>query len=138
MIKVCNYLSISKSWYYEMKAKAARHKEYEDMILAAVRAIRRVHPCYGVLRLWKQLERDNIIIGRDRLYKLLKRHNLLLSKRFKAVRTSFPGTLEGNFENKVKNLEIDHINQVWCTDITYKDLCKISHREGWILDYAKK
>jgi len=34
------------------------------------------------------------------------------------VRTTFPGMYEQGFNNLIKNLTIDHKDQVWCTDIT--------------------
>lgn len=119
MSKICNYMDISKSWYYEMKASAEQRREYEAWLLTEIKRIRAAHPAYGILRLWKQLERDGIKIGRDRLERFLQRHNLLLSRHPKKVRTTFPGAYEGEYENKLKGLSVDHQNQVWCTDITY-------------------
>lgn len=119
MTKVCSFLEISKSWYYEMKASIERKKEEEKAILTAVRQIRAEHHAYGTKKLWKQLERDGITIGRDRLHHLLKKHGYILPRHYKKVRTSFPGIYDQGFENKLKGLTVDHINQVWCTDITY-------------------
>jgi transposase InsO family protein len=119
MTKICSFLDISKSWYYEMKASLERQKEYEKAILNAVRQIRAEHPVYGTKKLWKQLERNGVTIGRDRLHRLLTKHGLILPRHYKKVRTSFPGIYDQGFENKLKGLNVTHINQVWCTDITY-------------------
>ncbi len=35
------------------------------------------------------------------------------------MRTTFPDMYEHSFNNLIKNLTIDHKDQVWCTDITY-------------------
>lgn len=119
MSKICNYMDISKSWYYEMKASAEHRRVYEEYMLTEIKRIRAEHHAYGILRLWKQLDRDGITIGRDRLQRLLQKHNLILSRHTKKVRTTFPGAYAGEYENKVKGLNVDHPNQVWCTDITY-------------------
>jgi len=119
MTKICSYLDISKSWYYEMKATIERHKEYEREMLTATKQIRAEHPAYGTKKVWKQMERNGIKIGRDRLHRILKKYGLILPRHYKKVRTSFPGIYDQGFENKIKNLTVDHINQVWCTDITY-------------------
>jgi transposase InsO family protein len=93
--------------------------EYERMIIAEVRKIRSVNQAYGTRKLWRQLARDGIIIGRDRLHRILRKYDLLLPRHYKKVYTTFPGIYEPGFENKIKGLAVDHVNQAWCTDITY-------------------
>ncbi len=39
-------------------------------------------------------------------------------KRAEKVRTTFPDMYEHSFNNLIKNLTIDHKDQVWCTDIS--------------------
>lgn len=119
MTKICSYLDISKSWYYELKANQERHREHEAEMVTVVKQIRAEHPAYGIKKVWKQMSRNGIVIGRDRLHRLMKKKGLILPRHYKKVRTSFPGIYDQGFENKIKGLTVDHINQVWCTDITY-------------------
>lgn len=119
MSRICTFLDRSKSWYYETLASSERVREYEQMIISEVRLIRSENTAYGIRKLWRQLARNGIKIGRDKLNRILRKYDLLQPKRYKKVRTTFPGVYDSGFENKVKNLIVDHINQVWCTDITY-------------------
>jgi putative transposase len=116
---VCATLDKGKSWYYETLASFERVKKYEQNIMAAVKQIRIEHPAYGTRKIWRQLLRVGIKIGRDKLHKLLQKHGMILSKRYKNVRTSIPGMYDFAMENMLKDLAVVHANQVWCTDITY-------------------
>lgn len=119
MIKICSNLGVSKSWYYETMANREKVRQYEQQIVNEVQEIRKENPVYGTRKIWHQLARDGTIIGRDKLHKILLKYNLTQPKHRKKVRTTFPGMYEQGFNNLIKNLIIDHKDQVWCTDITY-------------------
>lgn len=119
MITICKLLGKSKSWYYETRSTQASRLEYEQMIIAHVRDIRKEFPNYGVRPLWKQLARDEVFIGRDKLSNILRDKNMLLPQQKKKVKTSIAGSYQGEMDNLVKDMEITKVNQVWFTDITY-------------------
>ena len=119
MTKICHYYDKSKSWYYDTLASQGRVLEYEQMILSEASKIRKINPAYGTRKLWQQLARNGVDIGRDKLHRILNKHDLTLPRRYKKVRTTFPGMYDYGFQNLLANLKVDHKNQVWCTDITY-------------------
>lgn len=119
MSRICLFFDKSKSWYYDTLASCERVREFEQKIIESVMEIRAEHPFYGIRKLWHQLARNGIEIGRDRLHRLLRKYNLTLPRHFKKIRTSIPGIYDIGFENKIKGISIEHPNQVWCTDITY-------------------
>lgn len=118
--EICAYIGISRSWYYRLGTSFKELMEFEQQVLAAIRLIRAEHPFYGLRKVWHEIQHvHNIKIGRDRLHRLMKEHGLMLPKRYKTVRTTFPGTLATTVENKIKDLDITGKDQVWVTDITY-------------------
>ena len=118
MIKICSYLDVSKSWYYDTKTSMEKVQQYEQQIVSKVLKIRKENQSYGTRKIWHQLARDGTIIGRDKLHKILLKYNLTQPKHRKKVRTTFPGMYAHSFHNLIKDLTVDHKDQVWCTDIT--------------------
>jgi len=96
---------------------------FESIVLFRVMQLRRRHRYAGVRKLQKMLA-DSVYglplkIGRDRLFRILRDNGLLseLKKKFKHTtlgRHPFPVC-----PNLVKELEINQVNQVWVSDITY-------------------
>ncbi len=119
MTTICKLLGMSKSWYYDTLSAQAGRLEYEQMIIAHVRNIRREFPNYGTRPLWKQLARNGVFIGRDKLSNILRKHNMLISQQKKRVKTSIASSYQGEMNNLVKDMDITRINQVLYTDITY-------------------
>ncbi len=119
MSRICQFLNISKSRYYEKLASFPKKQEYERSLLDAILRIRRLFPMYGIRKVWRQMLEDGFCISRDKVHRIMQKHGLILPKRYRRVRTSIPGMLPGIVENRIKDLDIRHKNQVWATDITY-------------------
>lgn len=61
-------------------------------------------------------------IGRDALYKLLRTNNLLIRRRKKYRPATTNGDGSSIYPDLRKELQIDRINQLWSSDITYFSL----------------
>lgn len=117
---ICKHYGVSKSWYYKTISTYEERMEFERKVLIAIMIIRAAYPFYGLRKVWHEIkEVHKIKIGRDRLHRLMREHGLMLPRRYKVIRTTFPGILATSVENKIKHLKIDGKNQVWVTDITY-------------------
>lgn len=117
---ICAYFHVSRSWYYKILSSLEKRLEFETTVLLAIGLIRREHPFYGLLKVWYEIKHvHNILIGRDHLHRLMQEHGLMLPRRYKAIRTTVPGTLLPSVENKIKHLDVVRKDQVWVTDITY-------------------
>jgi putative transposase len=74
------------------------------------------HPYYGTRRMTEWLKREGYLTNRKRVSRLM---------RLMGLAAIYPGPhLSRGDESKkypylLRNLKIDHPNQVWCTDITY-------------------
>lgn len=98
--------------YYQPKARPN-----EDRIIDKILDIYEANPIYGYRRMTASLRRHGIIINHKKVRKLMKMLNL------KAIYPG-PNTSARNHAEMVhpyllKNLEINHFNQVWQTDISY-------------------
>jgi len=118
MVKICSYLDVSKSWYYETIAGRGKVQQYEQQIVSEVLNIRKDNQACGTRKIWHRLARNGTKIGRDKLHKILLKNNLTQPKHRKKVRTTFPGMYDHGFQNLIKDLTVDHKDQVWCSDIT--------------------
>jgi transposase InsO family protein len=72
---------------------------------------------YHILK--PEIKKTGIKTGRDKLHKSLKKNNLLLKrKKYKKPKTASKHHFYKH-KNLIKNLEINQVNQVWVSDITY-------------------
>ena len=109
------------SAYYESKADTTR----DDLLMRAMDDIHLRLPFYGSRRICDELADEGTIVNRKCVQRLMCQMgmNTLYPK---------PNTSRANQAHKVypyllRDLEIDHANQVWCTDITY-----IPMRKGFV------
>lgn len=99
-------------FYYQAKSR-----QNEDEIIDKILDIYEAHPIYGYRRMTVSLRRQGVIINHKKVRNLMKMLNL------KAIYPG-PNTSARNHGDMVhpyllKDLEINHVNQVWQTDISY-------------------
>ncbi len=109
----CKLIGLNRSSYYH----APKMKEYDEKLIDEIVKIQEEIPTYGHRRVAKELQNRGFNIGRKSVKKLRKMLGL------KAMYTA-PKTTQRNYEHKVypyllRELEINRVNQVWSTDITY-------------------
>ncbi len=109
----CTLIGLNRSSYYHMPIQ----KEYDDKLIDEILNIQEDTPFYGYRRVTKELQNRGFNIGRKSVKKLRKMLGL------KTIYTA-PKTTDKNYNHKVypyllRELEINKVNQVWSTDITY-------------------
>ena len=67
----------------------------------------------------KEMEIQNINIGRDKFYCFLRYHNLLVPKRKNHITTTNSNHIFRKYKNIVKNHVPTRPEQLWVSDITY-------------------
>jgi putative transposase len=65
------------------------------------------------------LERMKIKLGRDKFFKLLGKNGLLIHRKRRYAKTPNSSHRFKIYKNLIKELEPDHRNKVWVSDITY-------------------
>lgn len=117
----CHWFGISRQAYYQARRQQLQQEAENDLLLELVRAIRRRHPRMGGRKLYhllqKPMAKAGISRGRDALFDLLRQHDLLVPTKRSRHRTTRPGLWR--CPNRLAELKIERVNQVWVADITY-------------------
>ena len=123
--QVCQSFGVSRQAYYKRQKRSVNNYIEKQVILDAVREIRRKQPRIGVRKLHRMLsprfQEKGIKIGRDALFNLLREEKLLVSKRRNHTRTTQSYHRFRTYKNLIRDLKITRPNQVFVSDITYID-----------------
>jgi len=119
----CAVLEICRSSAYRL---AAKESAAELELMRKIDVLHLRHPFKGSRRLRDDLWDDyGLVVNRKRVQRLMKRMG---------IRALYPGakTTRRNPAHKVypyllRDIEINYVNQVWCTDVTY-----IPMRKGFL------
>ncbi len=121
MGQICSWFGISRQAHYQMAGRQQQQADQEENILARVRAMRQRHPRMGARKvlheLGSELSHNGLQMGRDRFFDLLARYDLLLPLPRQKRRTTWSGLWR--CPNRVLDLTICRVQQVWVCDITY-------------------
>lgn len=118
-------LNVSKSGFYKWSNNNiinSKNNKIEMKIKNQIHKIAIEFPGYGYRRITKELEHRGYNVNHKRTLRLMREDNLLcIKKKFK------PLTTNSNHEHKiypnlVKDLDINRLNHVWASDITYIQL----------------
>jgi len=110
----CELLGISRSsWYFKGKGEKAENLE----LMRLMDRLFLDSPFLGSRQMVRNLRRLGRDVGRNRVRRLMRLMGLVPI--YQGPRTSIP-----NLENKVypyllRDLKVERVNQVWCSDITY-------------------
>jgi transposase InsO family protein len=124
---VCKVLQIAPStWYEHARRKAnpdlrsARAKEDERLCKEVTRVHAANFGVYGARKIWLQLNREGISIGRDRVARLMVRLGLEGVVRGKAVRTTVSDKAAAcPFDLVNRQFHAPAPNKLWVSDFTY-------------------
>jgi putative transposase len=119
---ICRVLEIAPSTYYAAASRPPCPREVSDEALKP--EIVRVHAenygVYGANKVWRQLHRENISVGRDRVRRLMRELHLAGVVRGKAKRTTFPGEVKERPQDLVERSFVALApNRLWVADLTY-------------------
>ena len=112
--KQCNLLSISRSCFY-YQGKGENPLNLKLMQLIDEQFLKT--PFYGSRQMARHLRRTGYCVGRHRIRRLMRLMGIQAI--YQPHRTSDPHPHHKVYPYLLRDLEINHPNQVWCTDITY-------------------
>jgi putative transposase len=121
---------LSVSGYYAIKTRPRSRRAREDERLAG--EIARVHAqnygVYGVRKVYHQLHREGIAIGRDRVARLMAAAGLAGVRRGQTRRTTLTDAASACPADLVeRRFRAEHPNLLWVADITY-----LRTWSGWV------
>jgi putative transposase len=119
---ICRVLRIAPSTYYAARSRPPSARALRDAEL--VTEIARVHRAnfgvYGVEKVWRQLLREGIEVGRDRVARLMAAQGLRGVRRGKFKRTTISDGHGPRPADLVeRNFTAAAPNRLWLADITY-------------------
>ena len=119
---ICQTLQVAPSTYYAVKSRRPASRRVRDEELK--RDVRRVHRdnfgVYGVEKIWRQLLREGIAVGRDRVARLMRDLGLAGAVRGKKARTTVPGDVGARPADLVdRAFRAPAPNRLWVADLTY-------------------
>jgi transposase InsO family protein len=124
---ICRMLPIAPSTYYQHKdwevhpdRRSERAKRDDELR----REIRRIwdenHQVYGVRKMWRQMKREGIPVGRCRVERLMREMGLQGAVRGKKFKTTIPDDVADRPLDLVKrDFTATRPNQLWVADLTY-------------------
>jgi putative transposase len=119
---ICRVLEIAPSTYYAAATRPPCARQLRDQTLRP--EIARVHKdnygVYGAHKVWRQLHREGIAVGRDRVRRLMRKLQLAGVRRGKVKRTTIPGELSERPQDLVERSFVASApNRLWVADLTY-------------------
>lgn len=117
--KLYQAIGITKQSFHQRMNRQLREQSYEHQLLFLIYELRGDHPTMGCRDMYFLLRPD--FIGRDRFESFCRRNGLSSERPVNLSKTtnSF-GVIR--FQNLTIGLVLDHINQLWVSDITYYEL----------------
>lgn len=124
MSRQCELLGLPRScWYYREQTDPLRLGE-DERLMRWIDAQYTRSPFFGVMRMTATLRRAGEEVNVKRVRRLMRLMGL--EAIYPKPRTSVKDPVNTVYPYLLKDLKIDRIDQVWCTDITYIPLSR-----GW-------
>jgi putative transposase len=119
---ICTMLQVAPSTYYAAKCRPPSARALGDAALKP--ELSRVHKdnfgVYGARKLWRQLLREGIRVGRDRVARLMRELGIAGVVRGKPKRTTIPAGLVDRPGDLVeRRFRAVAPNRLWVADLTY-------------------
>ncbi len=119
---ICRVLQFAPSTYYAARSRppSARSLRHEELKIEVRRVRRENFDVYGAKKLWRQLNRERIAVGRDQVARLMRDLGNEGARRGRVKRTTFPGPLAARPADLVdRDFTAPAPNLLWVADLTY-------------------
>jgi putative transposase len=124
---ICRVLPIAPSTYYAhaaVRANPAKASARVQQDLALMAQIRRVYDAnfrvYGARKVWRQLDREGVVVARCTVERLMRRMDLRGAVRGKETRTTIADKAKPCPADKVnRQFRAPRPNVLWVSDFTY-------------------
>jgi transposase InsO family protein len=116
--RLCSLMGVSRSWYYARPSateKAKKDVELRD----AIERIVLEFPGYGYRRVSVALRREGWAVNHKRVLRIMREESLLCQLKRRFVPTTDSAHPFGRYPNLIKGIEVDGLDRVWISDITY-------------------
>ena len=118
---LCGLFGKKRQWYYASHNRVISERQRRKLLTVSVEYYRWLWPRLGGVKLHLILKEElgvEITGGRDSFLRFLSDEGFVLPK-LKRRRTTDSNHLYRKYPNLVKGFDVQHVNQVWVSDITY-------------------
>jgi putative transposase len=123
---ICRVLQVAPSTYYAATRRPPSRRQVEDAVLKErIRAVYQEHyAVYGAEKVWRQLSRQGVRVGRDRVARLMGELGLAGATRAKTTRTTRPAPQAQPRPADLVRRDFTAAgpNRLWVNDLTYVPL----------------
>jgi putative transposase len=130
----CDVLGVSFTGYHQhqlRRSQIARRRHMTDAaLLVHIRALHaELRGAYGWPRMWRELRRRGLRVGKERVRLLMQRHGIQArgKRRFRVATTDSNHKLPIAPNLLDRNFTVEKPNTTWTGDVTY-----IATEEGWL------
>ncbi len=120
---ICRVLQFAPSTYYAARSRPPSRRSLDDAELnERILAVHKANfEVYGIEKVWRQLHREGIAVGRDRVARLMRELGIAGVRRTKSTRTTVPTrtTAELPADLVRRIFEVSEPNRLWVSDLTY-------------------
>ena len=119
---ICEVLEIAPSTYYSAKSRppCRRKVRDEELKVDIARVFEANYGVYGARKVWRQLNREGIVVARCTVERLMGQMGLAGRVRGKKRRTTIPADVSARPGDLVdRSFAADRPNALWVADITY-------------------
>jgi putative transposase len=110
---------VSRSGFYRFSMPSAGPADSDMDLRDAIQRIAVEMPCYGRRRITAELRRRGWKVNPKRVYRLMREDNLLCLRRRKFVVTTDSNHGRKVYPNRVPEMLLTDVDQLWVADITY-------------------
>jgi putative transposase len=120
---ICQTLGVSASAYYQRASgeRSRRQVEDEELTSLMVEAWEANYCCYGQERLWRELGRRGVEVGRDRVARLMRKAQIRGAKRrgkpWRTTKADPEATKRPDLVGR--DFSAERPNELWVADLTY-------------------
>ena len=120
---ICAIHGVSRQAFYHYQQHQATERLKQEIVLQLVCQVRARQPRIGVRKLYQllkpQFDKLDCQLGRDALFRLLREHGLLIAASRRGHSTTSANHRFHRHPNRITDLVVDRIHQVFVADITY-------------------
>jgi putative transposase len=120
---ICAELQVAPSTYYAAKSRPPSQRAIDDAVLGdeVLRVWKENYEVYGARKVWRQLNREGIAVGRDRVARLMKGLGISGARRGKRTRrtTIRDGVASRPPDLVERDFSASRPNELWVCDLTY-------------------
>ncbi|WP_156513297.1 IS3 family transposase [Bordetella ansorpii] len=132
---ICKVLQVASSAYRRHAARlrdparrSDRARRDEQLMPHVQRVWQENHRVYGADKVWRQLNREGVMVARCTVERLMRAHGLQGVRRGKRLRTTIADDAASRPMDRVnRQFRAERPNQLWVSDFTY-----VSTWQGWL------